>query len=82
MSARHTTTGNTRYWEIARGYQHTPRNPAPIQSEPEPVNYWIIAAPILLAVLVVFAGLVVNGDHPRQAESKQLCDGSMAGGCR
>ena len=55
--SRHTTTGNDRPWEVARGYQYAMRNPAPIQSDlPSMAN---VIARLIGGALVVLAGFAI-----------------------
>ena len=57
---RHTTTGCDKPWLVAKGYQHQSRYSSRWENTHEPISWLTIAAPILLAVLAVSAGLIVH----------------------
>ena len=52
--SRHTTTGCSRPWEVAKGYRYHTRQDLPLEpmaQDSRPLNYWIITAPALLVGL-------------------------------
>ena len=54
------TSGTTRSHIVHTGYQHQSRYSSRWEHSPEPISWLTIAAPILLAVLAVSAGLIVH----------------------
>ena len=47
--SRHSTSGNDRFWEVAKGYRYHTRQDLPLEPMREPPhNYWIITAPALI----------------------------------
>ena len=53
---RHTTTGNARPWEVAKGYTYTTRQDLPLVTEAEPIRWGVIAWPIAIGLAAALIG--------------------------